>query len=308
VPILCKLLRDRDCHVRYVAAGALGFGPSAKAAVVPLIAALRDGDRHVRCMAAYALGRIGPEAAEAVSALVVALTDEDEQVRWRAADALGYVGPRAKTAVGALLRALKEGEGEFLRRSAAIALGEIGADAGTVVPVLLAALADRASGVRAGAAAGLGGFGAQARAAVPALSDVLLDSDDYFVQKAACSALKKMGPEATGNVVPALTRALDSKSADVRCRAAAALSDLDDGGKSVAGLARLVHTDAPARQAAIRALGAMGPKARSAFPVLLAALKDKDEYVRDSAAAALERIDPEAAARHWAAEDRRAPK
>jgi HEAT repeat protein len=299
LPTLCKLLRDRDLSVRCAAAGSLcELGPKAKPAVGALAAALRDSNYRVRGMAAWALGSIGPEAAAAVPGLIKALDDEEDYVRSRAADALGWVGPKAKAAVPALLRAVKKDEEpghSFLAESAAESLGRIGADAETVVPALLAALKHKNQQIRKGAATGLGEFRGQEKAAIPALLRALHDEDDYGVGTAASGGLKRMGPRAVETAVAALTRSLESKDETVRVRVAYALAELDSKGKSVPALVRVVRSDVlRPRRAAIRALGAMGPKAKNAVPALRDALKDRNEDVRSCAADALERIAPEA--------------
>ena len=47
------------------------------------------------------------------------------------------------------------------------------------------------------------------------------------------------------------------------------------------------------RMTAINVLGQIGPASKDAIPLLLLALKDRDQGVRNSAARAIQRIDPE---------------
>ncbi len=100
IPELCKSLRDKDVHVRWMAARALG--QMGTAAVPELREALGDQDREVRVLTAVALGKIGPEAKAAVPELRLALTDNDEAIRSLAAIALGQIGPVAEDAVAEL--------------------------------------------------------------------------------------------------------------------------------------------------------------------------------------------------------------
>ena len=56
---LIRALRSGDEDIRANAARILGrFGPEAKAAVDPLVAALKDKNEYVRCQAAHALAKI----------------------------------------------------------------------------------------------------------------------------------------------------------------------------------------------------------------------------------------------------------
>ncbi len=68
--------------------------------------ALKDKDPHVRSLAAAALGET--RNAAAVPALIAPLNDEDEKVRLLAVQALGRIGREARTAVPALMKTLKE--------------------------------------------------------------------------------------------------------------------------------------------------------------------------------------------------------
>ena len=78
-----------------------------------------------------------------------------------------------------------------------------------------------------------------------------------YVRRGIASALSRVGPDA----VPGLVEALTNSSASVR-------------------------------QAAILALGQMGPEAKRAAPALTEALHDKEGFVRSAAAVAIKRVDP----------------
>src|SRR5262245_39052081 len=68
-------------------------------------------------------------------------------------------------------------------------------------------------------------------------------------------------------------------------------------GKSLSEWVKLLKSPkAEVRGEAARALGQIGPKAKSAVPALIDALKDKNEGVRNDAAVALGAIGPEARA------------
>jgi HEAT repeat protein len=292
VPALCDLLEDKDSYVRRAAARSLYIGPGAKAAVPALTRALRDAHRGTREMAALALGRIGPEAAPAVPALMELLKDEDANVQCRAAQGLGGIGPKARAAIPILLRVL-ESKDQFASASAAFALGDIGANAERVVPALIRTLQHEGMSARVAAAAGLGKYGEQAKAAIPALIDVLKRDDCWLVLERASDALKGLGPPAVETATTALIEALKDQSKKVRRTTAFSLGMVDAEGKSVPDLIRVLQEDAEAGYAAARALGAMGPRAKSAVPALVKALENKS--IHREAAEALQKIDPEAA-------------
>jgi len=92
----------------------------------------------------------------------------------------------------------------------------------------------------------LGALGPTARDAAPALIDYVKNGDTRSRPDAA-TALAKVGGPGLTEVVPTLTQALNDRDADVR-------------------------------HAAVRALGALGPAARSALP----ALKDLRSQGRES--------------------------
>jgi HEAT repeat protein len=297
VPALVEMLKDTDPYVRWAAAQSLGFGPAAKQALSPLIDALHDRDHNVRGMSAFALGRMGPAAEPAVPSLIRALKDDDKQVCRRAAAALGQLGPAAHDAVPALLKALGEDDPELVE-SAARALGGIGAQADLVVPALVTTLRYKEWSARAGAAAALGAFGEQAKDAVPALIEVLKGDGEYIVLEQAAEALPRVGPQAVDTAVAALIEALKDKDHNIRRTSALSLGLLDADAKSVPDLIRMLREDQDSDgYAAAMALGAMGPKAKSAVPALIEALHADDKSIRQDAGEALRRIDLEAAAK-----------
>ena len=156
------------------------------------------------------------------------------------------------------------------------------AQAGDVTK-LVVDLKSNDSDVRRSAAKGLAEMGPEAKDAAPALLAALKNDKDLFVRRfaakalgeveAAVTALGKMGEPA----VPPLIDALKNKSADPK--------------KPKKGPAATDST-AFVRTKAAEALGNMGPKAKSAVPALIDALKDPN--VRTEAAIALGNIGPDA--------------
>lgn len=88
VPLIIKLLLDKDASVREAAAFALGQMTDPRA-VRPLIGALSDKDHEVRASAAFALGMIGDR--KAIPALSNALGESSVPLRSSALVALGLM-------------------------------------------------------------------------------------------------------------------------------------------------------------------------------------------------------------------------
>ena len=259
---LSRALKDGDPWVRFRAAGALGkYGPGAQGAVPALIEALKDADSKVQARTAGTLGMLGPGGQEAVPALIAALKDPknaDPEVRGNCAFALGAIGPGAKQAVPTLIAALRD-QDHTVRRYATLSLGQIAPAAPEVLPTVIGALHDKnSSEVRGAAAATLGVIGSNAKGAVPELSAALKDSDPDVVAKAAY-ALGQIGPSAKPAVATLIPLLLDPSNPQAQGLAAGSLVLIEPGGKE-------------------------------AIPALMAALKARDPWVRQSVVSALLRI------------------
>jgi hypothetical protein len=99
--------------------------------------------------------------------------------------------------------------------------------------------------------------------------------------------------------LPVLLVLLDDTDEDVRAKAAVACVFLPSGpdpAATVPALLRMLREKEKGRLVAIFALGQSGTRAKAAVPALTALLGDESPRVREYAAAALKRIDPEAAA------------
>jgi HEAT repeat protein len=327
-PEIIKALQDKDEDVRLEAVLALGeMGSAAKSAIPALLAvlksdelrllepavsvtlgnigssavsalkkALADKDVRLRRTGAFALGLIGPKAKSATAELSAALADREPDVRALAARALGRVGSAAQSALPKLEAALKDKEVP-VRVNAALALWQAGGRTDGL-PVLKEALADKRPHIREQACAALGALGEKAAPAAPALFLVLADKDAR-VRSACAEALGKLPP---GKAVrDKLTAALADKDDLVRLSVAGALWGQSGGaerGKLVELAAGALESkSAPVRKRAAEVLGRFGPAAKEAVPALLLVLRDRQNAVREAAAAALRQIDPKAAAR-----------
>jgi HEAT repeat protein len=322
-----QALKDEDAGVRVRAAEALWLIDHKADRVVSLVvAALKDSDLRVRRRAIRVVNLIGPQAKEAVPGLIEALREKDDRLRLQVVQALGRIGPEASPAVGTLLEAVKDTKPGGPRLAALQSLGEIGPKAGAAVPTLLAFVKDFDVLVRVGALRALGRIGPQneevGAAVVEALGDPvpsvrlaaveaagragprqsgnltkLLKDDDPNLRFQVASALSRFGPEAKG-ALPALQQAVEDEDRRVAVQVAEALWLIDRQKTGMAALMRgLVAKDVAVRLSALRVLGNMGPEARDAVPALLSAAQDSDNLVRGEAVRALQRVDPEAAAK-----------
>lgn len=292
-------------------------------AVAPLITVLRQlAPSSCHAAAARALGAIGD--ADAVPALLHVL-GRDGIVRRQAVEALAQLGPDA---VDALLPMLSHGEAAVERISAAEALAASGDP--RALPALAEALWDPDPKVRPEVARALGSLGS---AAVQPLLETLPGSDSE-TRRALVRALEPLGE---GEVAAAIRTALNGRTpklehtddprvaqaliaglgnadADLRARAADALSALGEralaravctavGGdptalaalgdvRAVAPLLLVLRRGPPdARRRAAQGLAVLGAGAASALPFLeRAQAEDEEKHVRDECREAIRAI------------------
>jgi HEAT repeat protein len=272
VPALIGATKDSDLLVRASAAHSLGAIRRPFDKTVPALAALlKDSSPRVRKAAVQALSRMGRAAGPAAPALLAALKDGDRDVRAEADWALWQIAPAAKDAVPGLIEALRGAKDTYERGRLMQLLGRIGPAAKDVVPALVEALQEQDDSTRSNAAFALGGIGPEARAAVPELLKLAKDRNNQLCVL-AITALGKIGPDAKA-AVPTLLEALEY-------------------GRSRKGLRDFQY-------GAAQALGGIGPDARAALPALITLARDldADSSLRETAAHAVIKIDPELAAK-----------
>jgi HEAT repeat protein len=224
-----------------------------------------------------ALDDLGQDNDYAIPALRDMLKDETESIRDEARAAVTRLGPRALPVLRGFLRE----DDVPLRRAVVGELAQLGEPA---VPTLIEALRDRDRLVRARAAQALGAIGPGAKDAVPALCALARDESDPVGEEAR-AALARI----RAGVVPALQPFL--KDGDVRVRRVGVAALSRQGVEAVPALIEaLGDGDWIVRRRAARALGGIGPRARSAVPALRLLLRDDDPRVRDDVEEALERI------------------
>jgi hypothetical protein len=139
--------------------------------------------------------------------------------------------------------------------------------AGLVAPVL-GALIGRGCDpdIRAAAFLALQGMGrnaSSAKEAVSALTELIVTVEDPAVRVKAIEAIREQGPDAGSDAVPTLIHALDDSSVDVRLAACSVLGSLGvEARESTPSLCRLLKTEGPVRQKAVRALLQIDPEGR----------------------------------------------
>jgi HEAT repeat protein len=263
---LAQRVNDPDLGTRQNVLTALrSVGGADPKILVPRLLDVLQKDQSVnRNLALDLLGQQGTAAADAVPWLVAELKrPQQTQAHLKLAETLGRIDrERAKKEAVPLLRQLAEDLN--LRVPATAALWRIDPDDRQPLTVLVETLERTAGYAQQLAAEALGTFGDAARPAIPALRNVLNSTDPSVRVNAARSLWQITGD--TNTTLPVLIDALRKQQGYFRTRAA-------------------------------DKLGEMGSAARSAVPALLEKRHDPDLGVRAAVIRAVQKIDPEAAAR-----------
>jgi HEAT repeat protein len=254
-----------------------------------LIEQLKNENAMVRMAAAHALAGLPPAPEITVPIWEKALENADERTTHLALDAVASLGAPA---VPRLVDALKH---EKLRGHVIQVLGKIGPAAAPATPALTGLIADKDDDVAYEALMALAKIGPGAKAAVPEVMKVLAGGDKSNVPTAAY-VLGKIGPDAAA-ALPALRGLLAGDDALAAEVSAWALTQIRPGSPEIAAeavpvLIKALSSPLPeVRQGAVKALGELGPLARSAQDAVeKAAAGDEDEAVKAEAAKALPRI------------------
>jgi HEAT repeat protein len=311
--IAAILASDGHAQVREAAAHALAS--CSRHAAPALIAALSDPAAPVRQQAARALGML--EASEAVAALGGALQkDESLEVRCNAAYALGLI--KGDDALPQLIAASRDAS-PVVREQAADALGRT-MEAGALA-TLCVLLKDPDDEVRAEAAGGLQWITGIGEVRDPAIFGPLCEALGDSSTKVRENAISALGALQDKRAMPFAVEFLTDEESGIRCAALEAIASIDKAG----GIGHLVDAlgdaDMRVRQAAASALEHMEffsalPAATKqklfgivaspdevnylvrcslakgiagdpdATPVLIEALQDGNQYVREAAAQA----------------------
>jgi HEAT repeat protein len=214
-----------------------------------------------------------------------------------AADALKEIKPPANQLLPLLERHLRSTD-HMERRTAVYLLGSMGDGAEQAVPWLCAALKRPDYWDRVMAAQSLGWLGPNARTAVPALIEVLkapVDTNQppMHPARAAALALGEIGSAAAPALPLVQTLFEQETNWNERCTLAVALCHIDGGqNKAFAYLTNGLATHQPASDRWIAAwdLGNLGPNAKAAVPLLLAALDGTNDMLFAQIPGALKKI------------------
>ena len=294
VPALTPLLDNRSAVKQVGALRVLvTLGSDAFPALNRLLVVLSEGkSAEARALAAATIGAIGPKARSAVTPLINQLNDKSVSVATAAAGALGAVGSDGDDVVKALTNLLgrkgKKGALARLRMAALSSLGKAGASGRTAIPQMMAVALnrDRSYAERKAAYEGLAGLGEWV---LPAMKNALLGNDQAKAY-VACRVIERVGPAAKA-LVPELIEYMGAHKAAHRDEAGDALAAI--GKPALRPLVKLLKaTLASVRRAAVRALGRMGPGAKSYAGAVRRMRRDGDPDVRAAAKEAYALIKP----------------
>ncbi len=249
------------------------------------IGALKGGDEAGRIAAIDRLGAEGMKAAAAVGPLTELLSDPSPAIRAHAAKSLGEIGDPAKQAAPELVKLLKDAD-ETVRRQAMQALVVLRPGRELMLPLFekIMAGSDAAEQMRI-----LHAISEAGEAAVPRLIKALKNEKVAYW---ACIVLRDMGPKAKA-AVPALIETLKSPRPDVRREAVLALGVMDDAAlPAVPQIAELLG-DENAATAATFVLGQLGKIPADAEAKIRENAKSGDKSLVTVSLWALTRVHPE---------------
>lgn len=224
-------------------AAMLALQKMGKAAFKPIAHMLVSEDPRHRLRAVFTVSAFADELANGTQTLLPLLDDDDPNVRRETARALGKTGKGDTRASDALMGALKDGDSRVIA-AAAVALGGLGGRSDHEGRALADLLFAHQTGVRSAAVYGLGLMGEEASPYLERIEDLMSHDGKRAVRVQAARAHFRIQGDAT-KALPTLQEAV--KGEDPRtCREAA------------------------------RALGEIGPAARSAAPDLRSAAERFD--------------------------------
>ncbi len=218
VPVLTKLLADKDEQVQWRSARALGdFGEEAASSAPKLQKLLAHENPIFQYHAANALGRIGDRSTGTVDALVTAVGSPDSRVARAAVAAIRNLKPGPQAVHAAIKKAIAA-EDHAVAVNALEAIVEIG---GAASPLLIELVGDPATAYMGCAA--IEQIGPDAAPTVPSLVDLLGKTVHSQLQIQTLLALASIGPAAKSATPQVVTLLESSQDATVPVAAAFAL-------------------------------------------------------------------------------------
>jgi HEAT repeat protein len=313
VPVLVKMLDHPDPEVMLEAAWVLaGNGaPEARLAVAPIIRGMKSGTWKESGNKEFIniLVQIGPPAREAVPLLLTHLADPHFlDRRSEIAEAIAKIGGDVGTIRPVLDRYLQD---EDMLHWAVPLAAQVDPEGSHLIPACMAALLHyRWNAVRSNAAVELGKLGTRARLAIPRLQQALEEDEDAVRYQAAAALIRITGkkepyadlliqglrrsphaawamdslPTDSTWAVSALIEALSDPAWKFQTAAASSLVHFGPAARpAVQVLIRMVKTERAKKQdeqdqlmirEVVGALGAIGPAARDATPLLRDLLRE----------------------------------
>lgn len=189
-----------------------------------------------RMDALYAIGRLAPAGQPLLPLAIGAIKDPDWPVRSAAAKCLGAYGPLAREALQPLTELLRDNSSFHVRREAVVALGALGHEARSATAAIKPFLRDSASHAQTHAAEALCKIGGDGPGMVVERVDELLKARNW----PEAGSLIRLMPPAGAGMAPHLIRWLQLTAKE----------------------------DHDACAAAIKALGELGPDAKTVAPEL----------------------------------------
>lgn len=310
VPPLRARLTDKNANVRFWCVQSLAvIGKDAAPALDDVLARVKDEDANVRYKAIYALGKFGVKSDAVFAALISALDDKDVGVLETTFETLDKLGP-PKAAVPALAR-LATRNNDPISLAALTLLAKTGEPA---VPTFRELLKKRNVKERPQVFAAMVPLGANAKQLVPDLLDIVLmqiQGGGGFIDRNLLVVLKQCGPEAAKGMADIVRRInRDSIAFIARESLLKAIGEMRaeaEVKETVPILIELLKENTPThpvveyRYLILDALGAIGPAARDAIPIveslrnpefkgLTVAQQIACQQVADAAAVALRRM------------------
>lgn len=271
--LACFEHNDEDLRVK--AAETLSqMGPKA---VEPVRARLKHKDPSVRFWAVQTLAFLGPEAAGATDDLLGLLQDSDARVRYKTVYTLGRLGVKNDKVFQGMVTALKDEDAD-VRDTAVETVKDMGAPPAEVVPALALAVKEVLPAYRGAVLLLLGKAG---EPALPTFKELLKKSnptaDDFPV---LIHATAMLGPHVP-TLLPELNLVLGTQLRGSQI--SPELINLfkqcgPQGAKSLADALQDVETDRIVhnhRLVLLKGIGALGPDAKVAVPILVELLQNK---------------------------------
>ncbi len=295
-PAVVELMNQKSAFFRAAAIQAVDeLGADSKEFRQMLMAALGDSDDGVKLNAARALHRVGVEKKAAVDAVTKILAKGDTYFRPQAFSALTEFGPSAKDAVPTLERLMPAANPVVLRVRWIETLIAIDPNLMDKWRPDLDEAFEKQRYVQA--AWLLARHYPKESKYVEFLIEQLQNSVNPAQRMAAAASLANGGAWA-GPAVPALRQTLEDSNHELRFLAATALAKLEPAKHPIVPVlieALRAKDDLPMRSRAANALAKLGPAAQDAVPALSAVLRDPEPSARFAANEALWKIDPKSA-------------